>query len=82
VAALAGVPRIVIRQAERHLHELEAQSRTAAGPQLGLFEPTPEPTPPADDALRDALAEIDCDELTPRQALETLYRLQRLAVDD
>ena len=80
VAALAGVPRTVIRQAEKHLAELEAQSRTEAGPQMGLFKPAPATeTPAAPDALHEAIDDLDCDELTPREALELLYRLKRLA---
>jgi DNA mismatch repair protein MutS len=80
VASLAGVPRKVIQRAEKHLAELEAESRAAAGPQMGLFEaPTPEPTPDsAAEALREALEEIDCDDLTPREALNRLYALKAL----
>ncbi|MES1927569.1 DNA mismatch repair protein MutS [Salinisphaera sp. T31B1] len=82
VASLAGVPRGVIRQAKKHLDELEAQSRAEAGPQMGLFEAAaPDPAVPVEDALRDALAELDCDDLTPRQALEALYRLKRVAAE-
>jgi DNA mismatch repair ATPase MutS len=33
---------------------------------------------PETDALRDALQEINPDELTPREALELLYRLKKL----
>ena len=40
--------------------------------QFGLFAP-PAPTP-----AMDALAAIDPDELTPKQALEALYRLKQL----
>ncbi|MBS63184.1 DNA mismatch repair protein MutS [Salinisphaera sp.] len=80
VASLAGVPRSVIRQAEKHLAELEAQSREQSGPQLGLFEPAPAENKPAEpDPVHEALAELDCDELTPREALELLYRLKRMA---
>ena len=35
----------------------------------------PEPT----DTLRDALTDIDADALSPREALEALYRLKGLA---
>ncbi len=70
VAALAGVPRQVIEQAKARLYELEQPRRVA--PQLDLFAP-PEPAP----AL-DALRELDPDTLTPRQALEALYRLREL----
>jgi len=45
---------------------------------LPLFASAAEPAP-AQDELRDALAGIEPDSLTPRQALEELYRLKRLA---
>ena len=64
----------------QHLAELEAQSREQSGPQLGLFEPAPaEKTQVEPDPIHEALAELDCDELTPREALEMLYRFKRLA---
>jgi DNA mismatch repair protein MutS len=79
VAALAGVPKPVIRNARRYLQMLEDAS-LARGGQDDLFagsgkpaQPTPEP-----DALRDALAAITPDELSPREALELLYRLKKL----
>ncbi|WP_423823327.1 DNA mismatch repair protein MutS [Salinisphaera sp. SPP-AMP-43] len=78
VAALAGVPKKVIRQAEKHLAELETASLETASPQLGLFEgprPAAEPEP---DAVHDALEALDCDDLTPRQALAKLYELKNL----
>jgi DNA mismatch repair protein MutS len=34
-----------------------------------------------DDPLQEALAEIDPDSLTPREALEQLYRLKELSGD-
>jgi DNA mismatch repair protein MutS len=81
VAALAGVPRTVVRQARRTLERLEQQSLERGG-QTDLFAgaggsaaPTPEP---AADALRDALAQVNPDELSPREALELLYRLKAL----
>ncbi|ROO27701.1 DNA mismatch repair protein MutS [Salinisphaera orenii MK-B5] len=80
VAALAGVPRGVIRNAEKHLAELESADRAEAGPQLGLFEtaPTEDARTNAPDPLREALAELEADDLTPRQALEAIYRLKAL----
>jgi len=82
VAALAGLPRTVVNQARRTLVELEKRSESqspAMTPaaldqpqQFGLFAP-PAPTP-----AMDALAAIDPDELTPKQALEALYRLKQL----
>lgn len=80
VASLAGVPRKVIQRAEKHLAELEAQSRGSKGPQMGLFEPPIEQPEPdrTGEALREALEEIDCDDLTPRDALNQLYSLKAL----
>ncbi len=78
VAALAGVPKAVIEAAKNRLRELEAGATTeprpnsAPEPQLGLFDARP-PHP-----LVEAVAEIEPDELTPRQALEVLYRLKAL----
>ena len=82
VAALAGVPKHVIAQAREVLAALERQHATAAAqtaqlagaasPQLGLFAP-PAPSPAAE-----ALRALDPDTLSPRDALETLYRLKKL----
>ncbi|MBU8974955.1 DNA mismatch repair protein MutS [Lysobacter sp. MMG2] len=82
VAALAGLPKAVVQQARGRLAELEQQSRGAPTPslapvaldapqQFGLFAPS--------SAALDALASIDPDELTPKQALEALYRLKALS---
>ena len=79
VAHLAGIPRDVVRTARRHLQELEKQLRPG-GTQPDLFAAAaPEPAPPAPDALREALAAVEPDALSPREALETLYRLKKLA---
>lgn len=81
VAALAGLPKSVIADARRTLAELERgmhQQASAAklkmddSPQLGLFAPA-EPS-----AAERALEEVDPDALTPREALEVLYRLKAL----
>src|SRR6266568_3320863 len=79
VAQLAGVPKAVIRNARRYLQMLE-DSRLTGGGQSDLFAGgKSEPEPPAEpDALRDALAAANPDELSPREALELLYRLKRL----
>ncbi|MFA5939360.1 MAG: DNA mismatch repair protein MutS [Sinimarinibacterium sp.] len=72
VAALAGVPAAVIRAARAHLAELErkpAPSRTEPQPQLSLFAPPPSP------AL-ELLDKLEPDTLSPREALEHLYRLK------
>ncbi|BCT93342.1 DNA mismatch repair protein MutS [Lysobacter helvus] len=81
VAALAGLPKAVVRQARGRLAELEQQGRDApvmpmtvdaleSPQQFGLFAPS--------SAAIEALAAIEPDELTPRQALEALYRLKGL----
>ena len=78
VAGLAGVPKPVIRQAKKYLELLE-QSSLARGNQDDLFSRKPEPEPePAIDPLREAMLKVNPDELTPREALELLYRLKRL----
>jgi DNA mismatch repair protein MutS len=81
VAALAGVPAGVIRTARQRLEELERRNLSGDphDPQLGLFAQTAPPGPdPVPDALRDALAELDPDSLSPREALDALYRLRAL----
>ncbi|MEK7361147.1 MAG: DNA mismatch repair protein MutS, partial [Pseudomonadota bacterium] len=79
VAGLAGVPKPVIRQARKYLELLEQQSLSRGG-QDDLFAGASrqvEPEPPAD-PLRDELAKINPDELSPREALELLYRLKKI----
>ena len=80
VAALAGVPKAVIADARKHLATLENGSQRAtarpaekeSSPQLGLFE-LQKPS-----VVEDALREVDVDTLTPRAALDLLYRLKGL----
>ena len=81
VAALAGVPKRVIELARKRLEELEdgARQHLARGaptPQMALpLAAEPAASHPALETLR----ETDPDQLTPRQALELLYRLRELA---
>ena len=78
VAALAGVPKAVVRQAKKYLQLLE-ESSIARGNQDDLFSKTLEKEPePQSDPLRDDLSKINPDELSPREALELLYRLKKL----
>ncbi|HET7669235.1 MAG TPA: DNA mismatch repair protein MutS [Burkholderiales bacterium] len=77
VAALAGVPKPVIRQARKYLELLE-ESAISRGGQDDLFAKTKAPEPEPPDALREALGSVNPDELTPREALEILYRLKKL----
>jgi DNA mismatch repair protein MutS len=78
VAALAGVPKPVIRQAKKYLEMLEQQSLQRGGQNDLFFTTKKEETEPEIDALREALQAINPDELTPREALELLYRLKKL----
>jgi len=79
VAQLAGVPKNVIRNAQRYLQMLEEASLTQGGQNDLFASGKPEPdAPPESDALRDALAAVSPDELSPREALELLYKLKRL----
>jgi DNA mismatch repair protein MutS len=78
VAGLAGVPRTVIRQAKKYLQLLE-ESSVGRGGQADLFMKTAEvESEPAVDPLREEMGKINPDELSPREALELLYRLKRL----
>ena len=83
VAKLAGLPPSVVARARSVLAKLEAGRDATGGIAAGLddlprFAAAAEPEHEAD-PLISALAEIEPDSLTPREALETLYRLKRLA---
>ncbi len=78
VAALAGMPAAVIRDARRRLRQLESRE-IAAGPQGDLFIAAPEPVAKEPHPALDALRALEPDSLSPRQALERLYELARLA---
>ena len=79
VAALAGIPAAVIRDARRRLRALENRE-IHAGPQADLFADLPEAEPETlSHPVLSELASIDPDALSPREALERLYALKRLA---
>ncbi|GAB2641769.1 DNA mismatch repair protein MutS [Vibrio panuliri] len=81
VAGLAGVPKTVIKQARAKLTQLEQLShvteanapRSSAVDIANQLSLIPEPS-----EVEEALANINPDDLTPRQALEELYRLKKL----
>ncbi|WP_105640145.1 DNA mismatch repair protein MutS [Cronobacter dublinensis] len=78
VAALAGVPKEVIKRARQKLRELESLSGNAAatqvdGTQMSLLSAAEETSPAVE-----ALENLDPDSLSPRQALEWIYRLKSL----
>ena len=91
VAKLAGLPAAALKAAQKHLEALEAQSG-AHRPQLDMFAPPPAAAEQsslktaADNApahpLLQEIAALKPDELTPRQALDLLYRLQQSAAAD
>ncbi len=78
VAALAGIPGSVVREAKRRLRQLENRE-IDGGVQPDLFAAAPEPVDPDPHPALDALRAIDPDSLSPREALERLYELRRLA---
>ncbi|WP_065089402.1 DNA mismatch repair protein MutS [Acidihalobacter prosperus] len=81
VARLAGVPPAVIQRARQRLARLEDQAAavTENTQQYSLFS-APAPDPMADALVR-SLRETDPDTLTPRQALDLMYRLRDM-IDD
>mgnify|MGYP001824367809 CR=1 FL=1 len=78
VAALAGIPKNVLKRARFQLSKLESDG--GDNPQMGLFttyqEPEPELEP--DTPVIDKLQETEPDELTPRAALDLVYKLKSL----
>ncbi|MCA1748049.1 MAG: DNA mismatch repair protein MutS, partial [Parasphingopyxis sp.] len=83
VAKLAGLPPKTLARAGSVLAKLEAGRAETGGIATGLddlplfaAEPAAEPTA---DPLREALEAIHADDLSPRDALELVYRLKRLA---
>ena len=88
VAKLAGLPARALKAAQKHLSALEQQA-AANQPQMDIFnvmpsenednsEPETALTNPLSNQLLEALADINPDELSPREALTTLYHLKAL----
>ena len=83
VAQLAGLPQVVIEQARQRLYELEQQSATGAGDgatpfqpqQMGLFE---SPQDQAAIRLKERLATLDPNNMTPMQAMQAIFELKSL----
>jgi DNA mismatch repair protein MutS len=87
VAKLAGLPAPVLARARSVLAKLErgraATGGIAAGlDDLPLFAATAQQEEAAPDPLQSAIAEVDADSLSPRDALELVYRLKRLAAGE
>src|SRR5262245_39341642 len=86
VARLAGLPDAVVSRAKDVLHQLERGEQSGKADRLvddlPLFSAVLRKEPPRaikTDPLGEALAALNPDELTPRDALEALYRLKGLA---
>jgi len=81
VAALAGIPKNVLRRARFQLSKLEKGD--SDNPQMGLFSTYEEPEPELEpeSPVLDKLEDIDPDELTPRSALDLIYKLKALLRD-
>ena len=78
VARLAGMPAAVVNHARQTLDALQAQA-TQHNAQVDLFAPPPAAEVVAPHALETELAGINPDNLSPREALEALYRLKALS---
>ncbi|WP_265569733.1 DNA mismatch repair protein MutS [Sphingomicrobium nitratireducens] len=86
VAKLAGLPPKLLKRARAVLAKLEegreATGGIAAGlDSLPLFAAAPE-AEPGPSPLAEALADLDPDAMSPREALDALYRLKKLADED
>jgi DNA mismatch repair protein MutS len=84
VAKLAGLPAAVVERARVVLAELEASDRAA--PVRKMIDDLPlfsaaRAAPPASDPVHDALAALDPDALSPKEALDALYKLKTLLKD-
>ncbi|MGB2730273.1 MAG: DNA mismatch repair protein MutS, partial [Methylovirgula sp.] len=87
VARLAGLPSAVVQRAQKLLAEFEAADRQRPVERpvadLPLFTGASVATePPRPAKLAAALDAVDPDELTPRQALEALYKLKAIRAED
>ena len=80
VARLAGVPNAVVNHARHALIALEAQ-QTDARAQIDLFA-TPPVASVEMSAVDKALGAIDADALSPREALNALYELKKLLLQN
>jgi DNA mismatch repair protein MutS len=77
VARLAGMPASLLRQARATLEALEA-SKHAADAQIDLFATPPARVDAEPSALERAVAALDPDMLSPKEALAALYELKTL----
>jgi len=86
VARLAGLSPPVIARAKDVLKRLEAGRAATGGLAAGLddlplFAAAAQSEEASIDPLRTAITEVDADSLSPREALELIYRLKTMAAD-
>ena len=86
VARLAGLPDAVVQRAKAVLHQLEEGETSGKAnrlvgdlPLVSIAIRREAPKPAHNDALEKAVTELSPDEMTPREALDALYRLKALA---
>jgi len=77
VARLAGMPAALVRQARATLEALETKAQSGQA-QVDLFAAPPAAAAVEPSAVESELSRIDPDALTPREALDALYRLKAL----
>ncbi|MFL5405597.1 MAG: hypothetical protein ACJ79O_07040 [Myxococcales bacterium] len=71
--------RVILSELERTERERPARNLVEDLPLFAAAaRPAPESSTPEPDRLREALADLDPDALTPREALEALYRLKAI----
>jgi DNA mismatch repair protein MutS len=78
VAQLAGIPKSVVANAKRKLIQLEQNQLATASAQPDMFQIDVPDKEPVQHPLIDELENIQPDELTPKQALDILYKLKKL----
>ena len=79
VAKLAGVPAAVVARAREVLARLETEGAANTGlAEMSLFYEAPPPKP---SPLDRAVTALDIDGMSPREAMEALYRLKHLAAE-
>jgi DNA mismatch repair protein MutS len=83
VAKLAGLPALVVKNAQKRLDQLEAEKRALTA-QVDLFEQQAQAQPESEakaqhvKLILEKLDEIDPDELSPREALQLIFQLKGL----
>jgi DNA mismatch repair protein MutS len=77
VARLAGMPAGVVNHARHALTALETQ-QTLSREQVDLFAPPPAAEAPTHSAVEAAVAALNPDALSPREALDALYSLKKM----